>query len=120
MTKVNPLKETVPSSLALVLKSCMKVKYYLQHLRMLQNPPDFTKVPPKVPPQKHSPHSALATSNLPVLMLTTDKAGLCLCLVMLILLVVPPLICIVSNTDFSNKPKHQFSKVTNEQYPISI
>ena len=37
MTKVNPLKETVPSSLALVLKSCMKVKYYLQHLRMLQN-----------------------------------------------------------------------------------
>ena len=46
MTKVNPLKETVPSSLALVLKSCMKVKYYLQHLRMLQNPPDFTKVAP--------------------------------------------------------------------------
>ena len=84
MTKVNPLKETVPSSLALVLKSCMKVKYYLQHLRMLQNPPNFTKVPPKLPP-----HSALATSNLPVLMLTTNQAGLCLCLVMLILLVVP-------------------------------
>ena len=89
MTKVNPLKETVPSSLALVLKSCMKVKYYLQHLRMLQIPPDFTKVPPKVPPQKHSPHSAFATSNLHVLMLTTNQAGLCLCLVMLILLVVP-------------------------------
>ena len=67
MTKVNPLKEkeTVPSSLALVLKSWMKVKYYLQHFRMLQNPPHFTKVPPKLPPQKYSPHSALATSNLP-------------------------------------------------------
>ena len=87
MTKVNPLKETVPSSLALVLKSCMKVKYYLQHLRMLQNPPHFTKVPPKLPPQKHSPHSALATSNLPNH--RPGQAGLFLCLVMLILLVVP-------------------------------
>ena len=87
MTKVNPLKETVPSSLALVLKSCMKVKYYLQHLRMLQNPPHFTKVPPKLPPQKHSPYSALATSNLPNH--RPGQAGLFLCLVMLILLVVP-------------------------------